>query len=309
MSVNYEKESPPLVYEFLGYLQVERGFSSQTVYNYFIDLRLFFRFTQCKRTETPFSDFHLVDIHCLGLDYMKSIHRQDISAFLTWLALEKSAKERTRNRKIAVLKSYFRFLVDLEYLEKNIMSQISSSKAGKSLPKYLEEESMVQLLQAVTDEFWLRDTAIIMLMMSAGLRVSEVFSLNVNSIQNDSLSVVGKGKKERQVYLSQRTVEAIQDYLDVRPNVGIDALFLSNRKTRFTIRGIQKMVTKYFERIGKEGYSCHKLRHTAATQMMKSGANIREIQEILGHESISTTEIYTHVSNEDLRRVAQNLEF
>lgn len=309
MKVNYEAESPPLMLAFLQHLQIERAYSPLTVYNYFIDLRLFFRYLRCRQEQIPYDKIATVDIAQLVQGDIQGIGRGDVSAFLAWLVAEKNISEHTRNRKIAVLKSFYKFLLEEEYVSKNIMTRIPSAKARKSLPKYLEPQSMEALLQAVTDDSWLRDTAIILLMMSTGLRVSEVSALNLSSLQTDRLLVLGKGKKERLVYLSPKTLESIQDYLEIRPQVPTDALFLSQRKDRFQVRGIQDMVKKYLHKIGKGSYSCHKLRHTAATQLLETGANIREIQEILGHESISTTEIYTHVSNADLKKVVGKLAF
>ncbi len=325
MAVNYQEETSPIIYEFLGYLQVERAYSPLTIYNYFIDLRLFFRFVLCHKQELPLEEMEFVDITEVSLEFLESLERADISLFLTWLTLDKGAQERTRNRKISVLKSFFKYLNQREYLEKNIMTQITASKTKKVLPKYLEEDAIEDLLQAVNGVFWLRDSAMILLMVSSGLRVSEVVALDISSVHEDYVLVTGKGGKERQVYLSDKTKTAVSEYLVLRQQEtqttnqenqtaivkkqSTDALFLSKRKGRLSVRTVQETVDKYLKSIGKSGYSCHKLRHTAATQMMKNGANLREIQEILGHECISTTEIYTHVENGDLKKVADNLKF
>lgn len=307
---NYDiSESPEILREFLNQLQIGRAYSSLTIYNYYIDLRLFFRFLLCQKNDLPMTAIDGILVTEIDLTFIQEIRKQDAVAFLAWITTEKAAKERTRNRKIAVLKSFYQFLLIEEYVEKNIMLGIPMAKAPKSLPKYLVEEDIALLLTQVTDDHWVRDTAVILLMMSSGLRVSEVSALNLSSFSGDSLLVFGKGKKERQVYLSTKTLDAVEDYLEIRPDLDCEALFLSNRSSRFTVRGIQDMVKKYLRKIGKDGYSCHKLRHTAATQLLNSGANIREIQEILGHESISTTEIYTHVSNSELKRAVGRLQW
>lgn len=310
MSQNYKSQSFPLMYNYLGYLQVERGYSSATIYSYFIDLRIFFRYIKATQVGVSLKDCESVDIANLGLDFVQGIKRGDVAAFLSWIALEKGAAEATRNRKIAVLKSFFRYLQELEYLEKNVMTTIKTTKNRKTLPRYLNEFEMENLVNYVTDVNSVRDVAIISLMMVVGLRVGEVSSLNIDGFHNDSMTIVGKGNKERQVYLTTQVKERVEKYLESRPTEGIEtnALFLSVRKDRLTVRGIQYMTTKYMNRAGMSQYSCHKLRHTAATQLLKSGANLREIQEILGHESISITEKYTHVESDDLRRVMDRLE-
>lgn len=304
---NYQRESPPLVYDFLSYLQVERGNGAQSIYNYFLDLRMFFRYLVCVKQYLPLEDMEQVEIIQLTQKDMALIKRQDVSSFLLWLTVEKHLNERSVNRKIAVLRSFFQYLVMLECLEQNVMGTISSVKIEKTLPKYLEESDIQALLRGVSGEFWIRDLAMILLMLSGGLRVSEVAGLNLSSLRVDAVCVKGKGKKERQVYLSKRTQEALEEYLKVRPDVEEEGLFLSKQEKRLSVRTIQKNVGKHLEEIGRHDLSCHKLRHTAATQLLRQGANLREIQEILGHESLTTTELYTHVTNDALRKVAQEL--
>lgn len=304
---NYQSESPPLVYEFLSYLQVERGHTAQSIYNYFLDLRMFFRYIICQKESIPLEEMAQVDLTQLGLEEIAHIARQDISSFLLWLTMEKHLHQRSINRKIAVLKSFFQYLVLVEYLEHNVMGNITTVKTEKNLPKYLEEADIEALLRGISGDFWIRDLAMILLMVSGGLRVSEVASLNLSSLRVDAVCVKGKGKKERQVYLSRRTLEALREYLKIRPSVPEEGVFLSKQGNRLSIRTIQKNVEKHLDNIGRKDLSCHKLRHTAATQLLRQGANLREIQEILGHESLTTTELYTHVSSAALRKVAQEL--
>lgn len=301
MGVNYREESSPLIFEFLGFLQVEKGCAEKTIYNYFLDLRMFFRYLICMKSLGALDELDQVSIKSVDVNFIREISKQDISSFLIWVAFDRHVRERGRNRKIACLKSFFHYLMDEEHLDKNIMDKVSSVKADKTLPKYLSESEMSELLKVVTDEYWIRDSAIIMLMMVCGLRVSEICSLDQNDILDGAIIVHGKGKKDRTIYFTEEVEDFIDDYLTIRPSVSESALFLSQRKKRFTTRGIQKMVTKYFQKAELSGYSCHKLRHTAATQMLKSGLNIRMIQEILGHESIAVTEVYTHVHNEDIQ--------
>lgn len=308
--IDYKKELPYFGYEFLGYLNVEKGFSEKTIYEYFLDLRMFFRF-MLARTEGKIGELDELqdmDITSLTLPFVEGIKRPDISAYLSWLGLEKNQKDITRRRKIATIKSFYSYLLEMEHIEVNVMTKIPTPKIKKSLPKYLEASEVETLLQAVNGEFWIRDVAIILLMTSSGLRVSEVISLDCNDIYEDSVRVLGKGNKERIVYLSARTKEAMKEYATIRPKSEKTAFFLSKHETRIKVRRIQMMVKDYLTEIGKGDLSCHKLRHTAATQMLRSGGNLREIQMILGHESISTTEIYTHVSNSDLANLVKGLE-
>lgn len=305
MAIDYKSEAPPLVYQFLRYLQVERTCSHLTIYNYFTDLRMFFRYILCHRAGLPLSEMERQDFLAVDVALVSSLRRGEVTDFLAWLTLDHSVKAKTKARKITVLKSFYKYLQEMEYTDNHVMSKITTPKIPKTLPKYLEEEEIPHFIQGINGTFWIRDTAIILLMVSSGLRVSEVASLDVSSMQENSVIVKGKGNKERQAYLSERTKEALLDYLDVRPPVSLDALFISRRNSRLSIRMIQHMVQKYLGKSGNEHLSCHKLRHTAATMMLKHGANIRQIQQILGHESINTTQLYTHVTDEELLLVLQ----
>lgn len=306
MERDFKNKAPKEVEAFLTYLLIERGYSPGTVYSYYIDLRLFFQFYWCEKNHLPqekTAEFHFPS---LPQEEILSVQRKEVTSFLIWMGTQRQASEATRNRKIAVLKSFFNYLVAMEYLDKNIMTPIKASKIPKTLPKYLTEEEMDDLLQAVEGTFVLRDRAMMLLMMSSGLRVSEVRLLDRGHIGEDSITVLGKGKKERVVYLSPKTKTALQDYGTLRASKTDTPFFLSKRGGRLSVETIQKTMKKYLRAIGKEEYSCHKLRHSAATQMLKKGGNLRAIQEVLGHESISTTEIYTHVSNEDLKNMAHH---
>lgn len=309
MAADYRSESPKIMYAYLSYLKTVRGYSDQTIYQYFFDLRLFFRFLVATKQDLDLDALSEVEITQLTLDFIHEISKDDIVDYVSWLALEKELGSRTRNRKISTIKSFYKYLEEEQLIKINIVNNLKSLKQNRSLPKYLEKDNIQNLLESINGKHWIRDRAIILLMMSGGLRVSEVVGLNLKSLKSNSVTVIGKGSKERQIYLSSKTLESIEDYLEIRPKNCGDALFLSQRKTRISISRVQKMVDKYLTCIGLPEYSCHKLRHTAATQLLKSGANIRAIQEILGHESISTTEIYTHVSNEELQIIAENLEF
>lgn len=307
---DFKKELPFFGYEFLGYLKMEKGFSEKTIYEYFLDLRLFFRYMVARKNGVSESVENVegMEITSLTLPFVEGITRADVSAYLSWLGTEKHQKDVTRRRKIATIRSLYGYLMEMELIEKNVMIKIPTLKVKKTLPKYLEAPEVEELLQVVNGIFWIRDVAMIFLMTSCGLRVSEVASLDVNDIYEDSVRVLGKGNKERMVYLSARTKEALKEYAAIRPESQEEAFFLSKHGTRIRVHRIQMMVKGYLDEIGKGDLSCHKLRHTAATQMLRSGGNLREIQMVLGHEKISSTEIYTHVSNSDLENLAKGLQ-
>lgn len=307
---DYQKELPTVGYEFLRYLTIEKGLSEKTIYEYFLDLRIFFRYMVARKKGAldGVDGIEKTDISTVTLSFVAEIQRGDISGYISWLGMEMCQKDVTRRRKIATLKSFYGYLITMGLIEHNVMNQILSPKIKKSLPKYLEAPEVETLLQAINGAFWIRDVAIILMMTSSGLRVSEIVALNLVDVYEDSVRVLGKGNKERIVYLSERTQEGLKDYLSIRGEWEETAVFLSKYGKRMGVRGVQKMTKKYLVEIEKGDLSCHKLRHTAATQMLRSGGNLREIQMVLGHENISTTEIYIHVRNSDLADLAKGLE-
>lgn len=306
--VCYNTEVPEFLADFVAYLQVEKEYPNSSIYTYFLELRLFLRYQICKKQERELEDLKQVSIHEIDLEFMRAIQKKDVVSYLAWQSLEKNIKATTKNRKIACLKSFFRYLVEENDLEQDVMTGISSVKTQQRLPKYLNEEQIPVLLQSIQGKYWQRDRLMILLMLVTGFRVSEVVSLDLDSIQQGIVTVMGKGNKERQVFLPEMLGASLQAYLAVRPQVESKALFLSQRKKRLSKRGLQLLTTQYFQGMGLAGYSCHKLRHTAATQLLKSGTNLRVIQEVLGHGSIRVTEIYTHVNSEDVREAFLSLE-
>jgi len=239
---------------------------------------------------------------------IKTVTLSDLYEFISFLSRERDNNPTTRARKVASLKSFFNYLTNkAKLLNYNPASELESPKVFKRLPKYLNIDESKQLLNVIEGKHQERDYAIITLFLNCGLRLSELVNININNIKNDTLRVTGKGNKERTIYLNEACINAINDYLKVRPVDGVkdkNALFLSERKQRISNKTVQHIVKKYIALSGldPERYSTHKLRHTAATLMYKYGkVDIRALQQILGHESISTTEIYTHVDNSQLR--------
>ena len=189
---------------------------------------------------------------------------------------------------------------------------MDNPKLKKSLPHFLHEDECDRLLDAVQGPFEVRDYCILLLFMSCGLRVSELVGLNINDVAEDSLRVHGKGNKDRMVFITPEVREAIDDYLAVRDEEKIEpghenALFISRNFRRISVRGVQKMVEKNLRLAGLDTtqISTHKLRHTAATLMLQNGVDVRTLQDVLGHESLNTTQIYTHVEDTSLREAAR----
>jgi site-specific recombinase XerD len=300
---------PVMINDFINYMETIKGKSVNTVKEYTYDLRLFFRYMKVNRKLVNADcEFDSIDISGIDLALIKTITLSDLYSFMSYLSRERDNNASTRARKVACIKSFFNFLTNkAKLLEYNPASELESPKLLKRLPKYLNIEESKLLLQVVDGEHKDRDYAILTLFLNCGLRLSELVGINLNKLRSDTLTVIGKGDKERTIYLNNACKRALEAYLKVRPVNGVkdkNALFLSERKQRISNKTVQYIVKKYIRSAGldPERYSTHKLRHTAATLMYKYGnVDIRALQEILGHESISTTEIYTHVDNQQLK--------
>ncbi|HHW00387.1 MAG TPA: tyrosine recombinase XerC [Clostridiaceae bacterium] len=309
---NYH-ELPYILTDFLSYMETIKGKSKNTVKEYFYDIRLFLRFIKVHKGYTDEADFEKINISDITIDHIKSLTLSDLYAFMSFLSSERNNSPSARARKVASLKSFFNYLSNkAKVLEYNPARELESPKLLKRLPKYLNIEESKKLLNSVSGNNKERDYAILTLFLNCGLRLSELVNININKIKNDTLTVVGKGGKERTIYLNNACINAIEEYLKVRPVDGVkdkNALFLSERKQRISNKTVQYIVKKYIKTSGldPERYSTHKLRHTAATLMYKYGkVDIRALQEILGHESVSTTEIYTHVDSQQLRKAVDS---
>ena len=266
---------------------------------------------------TKETDFSKINIRDFDIQTLKKITTNDINSFLSYLALNQGSRPATRARKISTIRIFFAYLYDQKLIDDNPALGIKTPKQEKRMPKYLSLDDSKKLLSVTADENdenKERDYAIITLFLNCGLRLSELVGINISNIDFSEykLTVIGKGNKERTIYLNEACIKAIQDYLSVRPKEGVKvdskgsnkALFLSKRKERISNRMVQYIVERELMKAGLDTskYSTHKLRHTAATLMYQYGhVDIRALQELLGHESIATTEIYTHVSNEQVR--------
>lgn len=309
MYINYNDLCPTPMSDFLEYMLSIKGKSEKTVGEYFLDLRTFYRFLVIRfKLSTDIDKFEEIDINLVDLDMLKKIKIMDLHAFIAYIDRERNNSNRTKARKIACLRSYFKYLYSIvKLIPDNPAADLETPKNNSRLPVVMTLDESKYLLSSIDGSNRERDYAIITLFLNCGLRLSELISIEIDKIKNDTLTVIGKGNKERTIYLNDACLSAIKDYLSVRPepNKGHEnALFLSNRKTRISQKGIQHMLRKYLLKAGLSGrhYSPHKLRHTAATLMYQYGhVDIRALQEILGHENISTTQIYTHINKEQLR--------
>lgn len=311
MYINYKDLCPSPLSDYLEYSIAIKGRADKTVNEYFLDLRTFYRFLVIRfKLSSDVENFEEIDISPVTLDVIKKVRIMDLHAFIAYSDRQRKNSNRTKARKMASLRSYFKYLHSIvKLISENPAIDLETPKSKSRLPVALTLDESKNLLSSISGSNEKRDYAIIMLFLNCGLRLSELISIDIDKIKGDTLTVIGKGNKERTIYLNDVCVKAIEEYLEVRqdPKPGHEkALFISNRKTRFSQKGVQHMLDKYLQEAGLsgKGYSPHKLRHTAATLMYQHGhVDIRALQEILGHESISTTQIYTHI-NKDLLRDA-----
>ena len=316
-------QNPEYVNSFLDYSLTILNKSPNSVKEYNYDLTMFLRYIKIQYHLTNETDFKSITIKDIPLDVIKKITPQDIMAFLSFMALNLKAKAATRARKISTIRIFFSYLSQkAKIIDNNPAQNIETPKKEKRMPRYLTLDDSKKLLNVTmdeNDENKERDYAIITIFLNCGLRLSELVGINISDINFDDykLNVIGKGNKERTIYLNKACVNAIRAYLDVRPKVAIKvddknsqkALFLSKRHERISNRTVQYIVDKELRKAGLDTskYSTHKLRHTAATLMYQYGnVDIRALQELLGHESIATTEIYTHVNNQQARNAVES---
>lgn len=306
-------EIPYYLEDFLNYMETIKGKSINTVVAYKYDLILLLRFMKIRFNLTSKAqDLNRINLNDLDEPFIKKIKLNDLYAFLSFVAKERNNSQYARARKVASIRSFFKYLTDkCKIIEENPTKELETPKIYSRHPVHLQLKEAQDLIYSIQGRHQIRDIAIITLFLNCGLRLSELTNIKIDNIQEDTLKVIGKGNKERTVYLNDACLNAIANYLKVRPTEDIrdsEVLFLSQQKKKISIRTVQDLVKKHIGRAGlnTDKFSVHKLRHTAATLMYKYGeVDIRTIQQILGHENISTTQIYTHVDNEQLRYASQ----
>ena len=323
MPINYRTQSPRILLDFLAYHETIKAHSQRTVDEYFLDMRNFFRYMKWIRDPAlRGKDLDEIDIMDVDLAFVSTITLSDIYGYMTYLSRdrlvhqnsEKSNKglnAASRARKLATIRSFYNYICNkMHLLEDNPCKDIDTPKTRKALPRYLTLDESLSLLDAVDGPHRERDYCILTLFLNCGLRISELIGLNRSDVHDDALRVLGKGNKTRIVYLNEACQQALSRYLAVRrPIAGRDqdALFLSGQNKRISRSTVHVLVKKYLSAAGldSEQYSAHKLRHTAATLMLQNGVDVKAVQEVLGHEHLNTTEIYTHIDNEALRVAAR----
>lgn len=316
-------DCPQILREFLTYHENIKGQSQLTISEYYLDLRMFLRFVKLMRCDMPMStQLEDIDIKDIDLNFIRQIETSDIFDFLSYLANDRQLHQESgapeygispssRARKLSAIKSFYKYLtIRTKQLQENPVADLEYPKLRKSLPKYLTLEQSAALLRSVSGPNEKRDYAILMLFLNCGIRRGELVGLNLTDVYDDRIRVVGKGNKERFVYFGTACRKAIDAYLDERNQVVLTdnrALFGSRNGNRISVAAVHRLVKKALLQAGLDStqFSAHKLRHTAATMMLSGGVDVKTVQEVLGHENLNTTQIYTHIENTELKIAAE----
>ena len=309
----------PVLEEYENYMLAVLNRSDLTVKNYKGDIVIFFRYMKIdRRLVSKDMDFQEIDISDIDVKFISSIKTNDIFAYLIWLSRDQGLNAASRSRKISSLRSFYKYCCVKKHLfENNPTLELENPKKNKRSPKYLTLEESQALINAAYNaptESNERDYCIVILFLNCGMRLAELRGINLNDIHGDILTVIGKGNKERTIYLNKSCIEAIDDWLKVRNKYNIkpearNALFVSRKGLRLSEDMIQITIKNLIIQSGLDPntYSVHKLRHTAATLMYKYGhVDLRSLQTILGHASVSTTQIYTHVDDDLLHKAVES---
>lgn len=314
MMNNYNnKENPEFLNDYLVHIKIVQMLSERTIEEYYLDIRLFLKYIYANTHDISIDD---ADISSMTISELKKISVSDIYSFIYYASDERKNADRARYRKVSSLRSFFKYLHKvLKVIDTNPAQDLDVPTPKKSLPKFLNLNDSMRLLQASDKSESKRNYCIITLFLNCGMRLSELVGINIKDIDfyNNKLKVLGKGSKERMVYLNSACVSALNDYLEIRNNnpkaAAEPALFISNQNKRISKRRVQQIVEDTLTAAGLDGkgITTHKLRHTAATLMYQYGdADVLTLKELLGHANVSTTEIYTHLSNDDVRNAVES---
>lgn len=317
------QDCPQVLRDFLAYHENIKAQSPKTISEYFLDLRMFFRFIKLMRNDMPINtDINIIPIKDIDIEFVRSITTSEIFDFLSYLANDRVSNPEvyspdrgisatSRARKLSAIKSFYKYLtVRTKRLTDNPVADLEYPKLRKSLPKYLTMSESAALLKSVSGVNEKRDYAILMLFLNCGIRRSELVGLNLSDVYEDRIRVVGKGNKERFVYFGSSCRKAIDAYLPERHKRVLSdnrALFGSRDNNRISVTAVHRLVKKALLQAGldPDQFSAHKLRHTAATMMLSGGVDVKTVQEVLGHENLNTTQIYTHIESTELKLAAE----
>ncbi|MHC4693768.1 MAG: tyrosine recombinase XerC [Planctomycetota bacterium] len=323
-----------IVQDFLNYLKFEKRFSEHTAKCYEADLSQFGEYLVGSSEPGPSVDEHMSLSHTkpseagvatavathtdVKIDQLLlSVETAAVRAYLAFLN-EKQYSKATIARKLATLRSFYKFLVKRNQLGSNPVAAVRTPKQDKKLPMFLEYEDVKRLLDTPPMNNWLgaRDRAILETLYSTGIRVSELVALNMDDIDflGEVVHVRGKGKKERIAPISSSALQVIQHYMEYRNkraqtsrNFDTRVLFVNKHGRRLSTRSVRRKMDKYLKMAGLDpAISPHTLRHSFATHMLNNGADLRSVQELLGHQSLSTTQVYTHLTTKKLKEVYDN---
>ena len=279
-----------LIREYLTYCRVEKGLAANSIESYENDLTRLSEWTEK-------NDLELI-----------SLTRLDLREWLIDLGSEKLS-ENSKRRLISAVRGFYKFLMFDGHLTKNPAEDLVAPQKGVYLPRFLNQAEIEMLLAApdTSTETGLRDRAILELMYASGLRVSEAANLKIGNVDIDLgiLTTIGKGSKTRRVPVGASAIEWLKSYLAIRrkkENIEIENMFVNNNGSPINRQAIYISITEYAEKCGLEGVSPHTLRHSFATHLVQNDADIRSVQQMLGHADISTTQIYTHMTNAQLKK-------
>lgn len=310
-------KQPKFMKDFLVYLTTIKGKSQRTRKEYEYDLTLFFRFHKAVQEDSDIENLSAIDIGTITIEEIREMTLEDLYLFMEYCEVQRGNSAAARARKVATLKSFFKYLKGKRRLiEENPADELETPKIGRKRPIYMNLQEATQFIDGIkSNQASPRNYCMMMFFLNLGIRVTELCQLNKTSIQGRYLTVIGKGNKERTVYLNDSCMQALADYENSGKTPykgeGEEPLFVSQKGTRFTRQTVAKIVKRINQQSGlqKERLTPHKLRHTSATMMYKAGADIRSLQHILGHSSVATTQIYTHIEDEQLQHVLENNPF
>lgn len=309
------EDCPYYLEDFLTHLKVIKDRGDRTEEAYYIDLRTFLRYLKIKnKAVDPNVNFEEIKIDDVPIEYVERFTLGDSYVYMKWIMDVRHNDTAARARKTTVLKEFYAYLYEkAKLISSNPIAELEAPRVKNKLPKYLTLQEAQNLLQSIETKHTERDYCIITLFLNCGMRLSELCGINLNDIsfENETLRLFGKGRKERIVYLNNACISALKAYLPFRQSheVQTDALFISAKKNRISKRRVQQIVEECLTKAGLEntGVTTHKLRHTAATLMYQYGnVDTLVLKDILGHKSIATTEIYTHLSNENMKQAAES---